>query len=235
MSKKLSVAALLMMMTALALAFPIYAQDSTAEPTTSLSANIAALTAEPTHQPTLAPLNLTFKDLGSGLLKLSGMFGGASMYIAFQPEWTFAAPAQVTIHYQTSPLLTQISSLSLLINGTPVTSIPLRASNNIQTLTTTIPADLMQGTGVTLSFEGYLRVTDQECEAYSIPGQWVNILPDSTIALAPTLSTDAPDLSDLSSLFFTTDITKQPIPVLLVLPDNPSADLLNTSAQVIKG
>ncbi len=219
---------------AFGLALPISAQDSTAEPAPQATEAVA-LTAEPTALPTLAPLNLTFTDLGSSRLNLSGMFGTASLYIPFEPAWAFDAPAQLTIHYQTSPLLTEISSLSLLVNGTPVSSIPLRVSDNIQTFTAAIPPDLMQGAGLSLSFQGYLRVTDQECESYSIPGQWVNILPDSTIALAPKLSPNVPQLSDLSSTFFTTDVTKHSIPVLLVLPQAVSADVLNTSARILKG
>ena len=217
-------------------ALPISAQETTAEPIPQAT-EIVALTAAPTALPTLAKRNLSLTDLGMGSsrLNLSDMFGTASLYIPFEPAWDFDAPAQLTIHYQTSPLLTDISSLSLLVNGTPVSSIPLHVSNNIQSFTAMIPPDLMQGAGLSLSFQGYLRVTDQECESYSIPGQWVNILPDSTLALTPKLSTDAPQLSDLSSTFFTTDISKHSIPVLLVLPQAASADVLNTSARILKG
>ncbi len=86
-----------------------------------------------------------------------------------------------------------------------------------------------------MQFQGYLRVTDNDCEDSNIPSQWVNILGKSVLTWNFRPSPDPPQLENLRDLIFSRDMFNGQHPVLFILPDAPSKATLEAAMRTAAG
>ncbi len=194
--------------------------------------------AQPRPANSTAPgtLTVTLKDVGyRDPVVLKGMFGSAQVWIPFRSDWAFTQDAQLALRYRASPLLHGRSTLTVIANGLEVSSIALEADGAWHLVSVTIPANWLGRKGLSLRFQGYLRVTDVVCEETNNPAQWVEIAPDTALTIAPETREPQPDLSQLAL-----DLVVQgaeeyaplPPPLVFVLPDEPSDAELTTAGWV---
>ncbi len=181
-------------------------------------------------------LQVTLKDLGYGDFSLRGMYGSSRLWIPLRPDWDIQTEATLEVTYVASPLLRPRSTLTLYANKQELISIRPIADGQPHTFTTTIPVSRLQGKGVTLDFQGYLRLTDDPCEETNNPGQWIRILTRETrLTLNPTWRPAEPELAQMDEVLVVREARDydQPIPPLLfILPDNPTPLELTVASQV---
>ncbi len=132
----------------------------------SLSQLALAQEATPEATPETTPvapftpqLDVTLSDLGYDSISVQGAFGTSQIYLPIPLTWQAEADANVSLHLQPSPLLRDISSLTVYANNEPVVSVALGGGKPI-TADFAIPARLIKSPGIQLRFEAYLRVTD---------------------------------------------------------------------------
>ncbi|RMH00363.1 MAG: hypothetical protein D6706_03995 [Chloroflexi bacterium] len=180
------------------------------------------------------PLTATFADFGNNEITLRGMFGYGSAWIPLQSNWHINQPMQVTLRYIASPLLHPFrTTVTVLANGQEVASFRLAENSSLeQTQTFTIPPNLLRGDGVSLQFNGFLRLTDAECEETNNPGQWLTILDSSTITFLPEPVTNMPDLAELDREIVVRNQVLGNVPVIFVLPDAPDQNVLTVAGKI---
>ncbi len=181
-------------------------------------------------------LQVTLKDLGYGDFSLRGMYGTSRLWIPLRPDWDIQTEATLEVTYVASPLLRPRSTLTLYANKQELISIRPIADGQPHTFTTTIPVNQLQGKGVTLDFQGYLRLTDDPCEETNNPGQWIRILTRETrLTLNPTWRPAEPELAQMDEVLVVREARDydQPTPPLLfILPDQPTPLELTVASQV---
>lgn len=139
----------------------------------------------------------------------------------------------VDVAYIASPLLDrEQSTLTILANDRLITSVQPVADGTEHHFSLAIPVDQLQGAGVTLHFQGYLRLTDLPCEVSNNPAQWLTILDQTSLTLTAGTNTAVPDLADLPQAIVVENALDTPPPVIFILPDDPDEVTLTTAAQV---
>lgn len=185
------------------------------------------------HAQGSTPIQISFVKLSQGDLTLRGMYGAVTLWFPFESDWRLQQEIQIKSIYVASPLLNvKRSTLTVTANDTQISSTRVVADGAEHTFSFTVPAQYLQGKGVSLRFEGYLRLTDEECEETNNPGQWLTIRGTSEITVAPTLDTKAPSLTDLPQAIVVQNSYSSAPPVIFVLPDAPDNATLTTAAQV---
>jgi Bacterial cellulose synthase subunit. len=165
-------------------------------------------------------------------LALRGMYGTVRMWNPFRTDWAFSSPAELSLTYRASSLLRPRSTLTVLANGLEVASISLEADETWHTVQIPIPANWLGRKGLSLRFQGYLRVTDEVCEETNNPAQWVEIAPSTALTITPALREPKPDLGQLAVDFVVQgaeEYTPAPPPLVFVLPDEPTDTELTTA------
>ncbi|HEY57280.1 MAG TPA: cellulose biosynthesis cyclic di-GMP-binding regulatory protein BcsB [Anaerolineae bacterium] len=164
-------------------------------------------------------------------LALRGMYGTVRVWIPFRTDWAFSSPAELSLTYRASSLLRPRSTLTVIANGLEVASISLEADETWHTVQIPIPANWLGRKGLSLRFQGYLRVTDEVCEETNNPAQWVEIAPSTALTITPALREPKPDLGQLAL-----DLVVQGAeeyapapPLVFVLPDEPTDTELTTA------
>ncbi len=182
------------------------------------------------------PLEVTLKELGYGDFSLRGMYGSTRLWIPLRSDWKLQQDVTLEVTYIASPLLRPRSTLTLYANDTELISIRPIADGQPHTFTAKIPVSRLQGEGIVLDFQGYLRLTDDPCEETNNPGQWIRILTRQTkLSLAPTWRPAEPDLERLASAMVVRDAreyNQDMPPLVFVLPDEPTPTELTVAGQV---
>lgn len=158
-------------------------------------------------------------------LALRGMYGTVQVWIPFRTDWAFSSPAQLSLTYRASSLLRPRSTLTVIANGLEVASLSLDADENWHTVQMSIPPNWLGRKGLSLRFQGYLRVTDEACEETDNPAQWVEIAPSTALIIAPTWREPQPDLGQLALDLVVQgakEYASAPPPLAFVLPDEPT-------------
>lgn len=178
--------------------------------------------------------NLRFSDLGYGTLTLEGMYGATTVFLPFQSGWEVDEDAQIAVEYAASPLLNEErSSLTVFANDLQVASIRPVADGSRQRFSFTVPADRLGDAGLTLRFQAYLRLTDNQCEETNNPGQWLAIYPESRVRLDPSIDTTAPTLAMLPTALMEQNAPDDPPALTVVLPEAPSSTELTTALRLL--
>jgi hypothetical protein len=195
---------------------------------------VLLLSAWPTALSQAQSPNVRFAELGLPDLTLNGMYGATTVFVPFQSDWVFEAPAEVTVRYTASPLLNDDrSTLTVFANDLQVASVRPIPDASSQTFSFEVPVDRLQGSGLTLRFQGYLRLTDDPCEETNNPGQWLTIERESSVFLLPQTSTVAPTLAALPEALIVQNASDEPPPVTVVLPDNATSTDMTVAARVL--
>lgn len=178
-------------------------------------------------------VSISLEDIGYSDLSIKSMYGAASAFIPFQSNWALQQEGMLDVAYVASPLLKEDrSTLTVIANDLELVSVRLVADGNEHHISANIPVERLQGNGVLLRFQGYLRLTEFECEETNNAGQWLTILRTTNLTLTPMLATEPPDLSQLPEAIVVQNAPGDPPPVVFVLPDSPDAVTLTTAAQV---
>ena len=169
-------------------------------------------TPEPTPIAAFTPdLEISLSDLGYDAISVRGAFGTSQIYLPIPLTWQTGSDAAVSLHIQSSPLLRDISSLTIYANSEPVASVALDGGGEI-TSDFVIPAHLIKSPGIQLRFEAYLRVTNDDCEDFNIPSQWVSVLGDSHLTWNFSRSPNCHSLKTCAIWFFRVGCSTDSIP-----------------------
>lgn len=175
---------------------------------------------------------LTFKALGYDDLRLRGLYGTNSLWIPFQSDWP-VGNVEVELTYTASPLLhSQMAILTILANNQEVTSIRPVGDGQNHTIVFVIPSERHLADGITLTFDGHLRLTDEFCEDSFNVGQWLIIRNSSLVRVNLNDSSPAPNLTDLPHAIIVEGKGDNIPPVVFVLPEQPDETSLSVAAQV---
>jgi len=192
--------------------------------------------AQEPDEPTLTnSLEISFKDLIGSDLSLQGLLSGQSVWVDLPYNWTVENDIILTLNYYASEELDpERASLTVLVNGTQVTSIQPINDGEWQTETFAIPSDLVyQGAGFLLEFQGYLRVSNAECEEQQIPSQWFKLGEISRLALVPDTTPAAPVLDQtITSLVPVSPFLKPHHQLIFVLPSIYDRNSATLAAQI---
>ncbi|NPA27367.1 MAG: cellulose biosynthesis cyclic di-GMP-binding regulatory protein BcsB [Chloroflexi bacterium] len=193
--------------------------------------------AAPGQEAATAPIAVSLREFGYHDLFLRGMYGSDRLWVPLRTDWTFQSDATLEITYKASPLLRPRSTVTVLVNDQELTSFHPAADGQWHVERVVIPERLLQPPGFTLSFRGYLRITDDECEETVNPAQWVKISAERTrLYLEPQWREAEPDLSQVADLMVVSaasmyKTTTMPS-ILFVLPDNPTRVELQVASAV---
>jgi cellulose synthase subunit len=177
-------------------------------------------------------ITMTFKDLGYDDLRLKGLYGTNTTWIPFQSDWP-VGDVEVQLTYAASPLLnTQEAILTVLSNNEELTSIRPIGDGQDHTLSFIIPPDRQLSTGIQLTFDGHLRLTDEFCEDSFNTGQWLIVRNSSLVRINLSGTPPAPQLTDLPQAIMVQGEGEDIAPVTFVLPDQIDDLTLTVAAQV---
>lgn len=210
-------------------------ESSTLESETATHEDVTP-TLPPTETPTPESeivTSVSLSDLGQEDLFINGLEGTGSIWIPLPANWIIE-DVQVELSYIGSSLLhEERASLTVLTRDQPVASIQLLGNGNEQRVSFTVPVEyIYQGSGFSLDFGGYLRLTDAVCEETNNPAQWVNITNDTNLTIGATLDRASPKLEELSRAIVVRNSLETPPSVIFVLPDNLNGVALTTAAQI---
>jgi hypothetical protein len=178
--------------------------------------------------------NLRLSELGYPDLTLNGMYGAATVFVPFQSDWVFEDAAEITVNYVASPLLNDDrSTLTVFANDLQVASVRPVPDGSSHSFSFDVPVDRLQGDGLTLRFQGYLRLTDEACEETNNPGQWLTVKSSSSVFLRPQASTVAPTLASLPEAMIVQNAADEPPPVTVVLPEAATSTDMTVAARVL--
>jgi hypothetical protein len=174
----------------------------------------------------------TFKELGYDDLRLRGLYGTNSLWIPFQSDWP-VGNVEVELTYTASPLLhSQMAILTILANNQEITSIRPVGDGQNHTIAFVIPAERQLADGISLIFDGHLRLTDEFCEDSFNVGQWLIIRNSSLVRVNLNDSPPAPNLADLPHAIVVEGNGDDIPPVVFILPDQPDETSLTVAAQI---
>jgi hypothetical protein len=175
---------------------------------------------------------LTFRDLGYEDLRLKGLYGTNVAWIPFQSDWPVGS-VEVQLTYVASPLLnSQEAILTVLANDQELTSIRPVGDGQDHTVSFVVPLDRQLPTGINLTFDGYLRLTDEFCEDSFNTGQWLIVRSTSLVRIDLSGTPPAPQLTDLPQAIVVKGDGMDIAPIIFVLPDQPDDLTLTVAAQV---
>ena len=176
----------------------------------------------------------TFADWGYTDLQMRGLYATSSLWFPFQSDWPITGDIELELVYTASPLLNMDEAiLTVLVNNLEVTSIRPVGDGLEQRLRVIIPASQRLSEGITLNFNGYLRLTDNFCEDSFNTGQWLLIRDSSRVIINTAVSAPTPQLSDLPQAMVVQG-SDDPAPLLFVLPEDADEVALTTAVQVAK-
>ncbi|MBN1202964.1 MAG: cellulose biosynthesis cyclic di-GMP-binding regulatory protein BcsB [Anaerolineae bacterium] len=201
------------------------AQEETSEPEVEES---------PTPEPgETISFEVTLADLDRGPLRLTGMHGSSSTWLSLPTDW-LVNEIEVDLGYIASPLLhEQRASLTVLVNEDVVTSFRPIGDGSEHRETFIIPQETIgTSSGFSLAFEGLLRTTDDICEEWDNPGQWLTILDSTKLTITASENTTAPTLENLARTIVVRNPVDEPPPVVFVLPDDPDPVALTAAAKI---
>lgn len=202
----------------------VVAQDSSPRPTPAST--------ETETETTI--IERTFADWGYTDLRMRGLYATGSMWFPFQSDWPITGDIELELVYTASPLLNMDEAiLTVLANNLEVTSIRPVGDGLEQRLRVTIPASQRLAEGVTLNFNGYLRLTDNLCEDSFNTGQWLLIRDSSRVTINTAVSAPTPQLNDLPHAMVVQG-PDDPAPLLFILPEDADEMTLTTAVQVAK-
>lgn len=165
---------------------------------------------------------------------LRGDRATTTFYLPVPKQWKYTT-AKLHLLISHSPLLQDNSTLTLELNGKPVSSIRLTKEN--ATLTTwdiELPLDQpFASDWIALNFVGFLRISADICADYDNPSNWAFISPNSTLTISYKKLNFSPDLGQLPYPFIYTN-PLEPLTSLLVLPQNPSIKEVEPALRMVR-
>lgn len=157
---------------------------------------------------------------GPGDLVLSGASPSAWVQAAIPIEWKLTgATLHLTVSH--SPVLRQDSSLTLIVNGNPVSSLLLTTENIGPVVwdVTVPPAMLVNTDTLSIQFAGYLRVSDDVCADIQNEANWARVASGSTFEYTFDRQPFTPELSTFPYPFIRTR-SLEPDAAVMVLPSS---------------
>lgn len=173
----------------------------------------------------------TFKDLGYNDMQLNGLYGVNTMWIPFQSDWP-VGNVEIELTYYASPLLnSQKAILTILADNKEITSIRPIGDGRNHTVTFVVPSEERLAGGVSITYEGHLRLTDEFCEDSFNTGQWLIVRNSSRVRIELTGDSPSPQLTDLPKAIMVEGAIDVP-PVIFVLPEQTDDLTLTVASQV---
>ena len=186
----------------------------------------APLAGQAAAQDLPAPAPAAATALSSGETTLRGTYGSADFFVPLPAGSAARGDTTVVVEYTASPLLTDESTLTVTAGGTSLASARLGpGTTGRQRLEAVVPASLVGEEGLALGVQGFLRLTDDECEETTNPAKWVVVHAASAARLG--LGSSTRNLRDVADLLVRPPLTGGGTTV--VLPQDVDADLLRAA------
>lgn len=182
-----------------------------------------------------SPIEIPFSVLLGGNTTMEGMLAEQDLWVQLPYNWTLSEDVVVNLAFQSSEILeTNLSSLTIGVNGSPITSRRLTITEDLQTVSFLIPPELIyQGSGFNLEFNGYLRLTPLECEESRLPAQWLTLSQTSRVTIIPDAQPGPPELAQLARTLASDSPLLQDVPIIIAVPDTTDSTVLTIAAQVV--
>jgi hypothetical protein len=172
----------------------------------------------------------TFKDLGYNDMRLNGLYGARIMWIPFQSDWP-VGDVELELTYTASPLLNNREAiLTILVDNKEITSIRPIGDGRDHTVSIMVPPEERPAGGISITYEGHLRLTDDFCEDSFNTGQWLIVRNSSRVRIDLTGVPAPPELTDLPEAIMVKGEIDVP-PVTFVMPEQPDDLTLTVAAQ----
>jgi len=185
-------------------------------------------------QTPIREIEMTFEELGYSHISINGLYGTASAWVPLQSNWEINNPVALDIAYIGSPLLNAENAvLTVKANGQSVSSIRPLGDGTLKTFRVVVPASVVQAPGFLLEFNGYLKLTDLQCEDTSNPGQWLIIQNTSLVQVEPSIKRQVPQLENLLDALVIQSYDNNPTPIVLVIPAAPSSEVLTATGRIM--
>lgn len=155
---------------------------------------------------------------GAGELVLRGSGASYTVYASIPKEWKLTGTVlRLTVTH--SPVLRPDSTLTVNVNGTPVSGLGLSPENVDATAwDVTVPPELLTGKVLAVWFSSaYLRVSDDVCADILNDANWVGIASTSTFEYTFDRQPFTPELSEFPYPFIRTRAL-EPDAAVMVLP-----------------
>jgi hypothetical protein len=173
----------------------------------------------------------SFKDLGYSDMRLNGLYGVNTMWIPFQSDWP-VGNMEIELTYTASPLLNDREAiLTILVDNKEITSIRPIGDGRDHTVSFVVPPEERPAGGISITYEGHLRLTDEFCEDSFNTGQWLIVRNSSRVRLSLSGVSAPPELTDLPEAIMVEGEIDVP-PVTFVLPEQIDDLTLTVAAQV---
>jgi len=168
-------------------------------------------------------LDLTLADLGYTDETLYGIHSQEAAYWFFAPwSWQLSDEAYFRLLFSHSGIIDeQASALTILLNGTPLTSVALDRENTQRgDVTVNLPDSLIRrGSRNKLSLQVWMQPNKDECDLIDVRQVWLNVFQDSALHLAHR--EQAAGLLDLTHYPYPFDTRPDLGDLLFVLPEEP--------------
>ncbi|MDF2668687.1 MAG: cellulose synthase [Paenibacillus sp.] len=177
----------------------------------------------------------TFTDTNNAL---SGGMTSRQQYFQIPPYWQ-VSEVKVNLDYQASPLLmNELSSVTMIINGTTFHSFrPVASKDTKQRVTVTIPAELIiKGTN-TLTIEGNIQSTtnpELACPPPQTRESWLQVYNTSSVRVQYAATPMNGTISDFNQHFIGLD-TVQAGHNAIAVPLNSSSSELEAAVYALSG
>ncbi|WP_052759572.1 cellulose biosynthesis cyclic di-GMP-binding regulatory protein BcsB [Paenibacillus sp. DMB20] len=175
--------------------------------------------------------------LTSNHVSLSGVTAARSLYIQVEDYWNVS---DLTLHldYQATQLAKgEISSATLAMNGTKFYSFrPVTDKQKKQTLTVSVPKDLLVPGSNTLSIEGYIitNLPDRMCVPVEKRDNWLELYESSYSTITYTKKDGAGSIRTFNQQFVGLDTLKEKKSAIGV-PDNGTSSELEAAVYALSG
>jgi hypothetical protein len=162
-------------------------------------------------------------------MTLRGVNGRKDIYFTLPPS-SMGNESYVEITFSSSELLNpKLSSLTVLINGSPLKSIKLDKVFEFQTVRIPIKEEFLSKGFNSITIQSYTFINDDICTDQSDPSNWVIIHNTSYAFLDKGESLITSDFLKNFPYPFVTSGGQEEIQANIVIPDNSNGELIETS------
>jgi cellulose synthase operon protein B len=179
-----------------------------------------------------APATTSFEDLGYGDLTARGIHSTLDYFFPIPQGHSPQKGAQLDLVVSHSPLLLPTrSTMTVLLNGTPLLSHALNDANQNQArIRVPLPTAHTQSDGLFVQVQFSMRLTNETCEDPHNVGLWATVHRESSLKMPLAWQAEDATLDQLEGLF--TPSTTQTPTTTLVLPPAATSEELQAAGLV---
>ena len=164
---------------------------------------------------------------------LKGLLASDSHWVPLPSDWDLPEQEiQANLVYRASEeIRAQGASLTISVGGVPIKTVEIIGDAQPHAIPIVFPSSLVYSGGIEITYDAYLRTTDEACEFGSLPSQWLIVEGDSTISLIPDDAPSSPTLDQIYASLASPNQPTQDNQLIIVLPDDLTASYLTAATE----